>query len=354
MTTDKSSKQEQLPSNRCAALTSKNKDCKNPAVKGSEYCGQHDNWHLKTDAEKAPSHGGPRAPTKAEAQKMQDEAGAKTPAGGAVITESEAEQAVARAADPAFAKYELAKRVAHTLACSSLVPDPYRGKPNDVFVAINMGSELGMEPFQAIQSIAVIDGKPCLYGDGLIGVVRASPICMWIEESLSEDGLTATCKTQRKGDPNPITASYSMTDAMQAGIDSKFNWKKHPKRMLQMRARAYCLRDAYPDLLKGLGVVEERQDHEDTPPPVISYELPEATSNKPLLQSEIDSVKNVFGEGVEVAPTLSEVERAIHQSDTMEELLKAGDMAKGLNTMDQGTARITYKKMRAVLLEPKK
>ena len=97
----------------------------------------------------------------------------------------------------------------------------------------------GMEPFQAIQSIAVIEGKPCLYGDGLIGVVRASPKCKWIEETLSEDGKTATCRTQRDGDPNPVTASYSMDDAIQAGIATKFNWKKHPKRMLQMRARAY-------------------------------------------------------------------------------------------------------------------
>ena len=313
---------------RCAALTSKNKDCKNPAVEGSEYCGQHENWQIKTDAEKESS--------------------------GEVITEAEVEQTIAVAAgqalgsDPAFAKYELAKRVAHTLACSTLVPDVYRGKPNDVFVAINMGSELGMEPFQAIQSIAVIDGKPCLYGDGLIGVVRASPKCMWIEEELSEDGLSATCRTQRKGDPNPITASYSMTDAMQAGIDSKFNWKKHPKRMLQMRARAYCLRDAYPDLLKGLGVVEERQDHEDTPPPVTRYELPKASGGDQLESRPVN-------DGPEAQKiTLSDVERAMHQSDSMEELLKAGDMAKSLNEMDQGTARITYKKMRELLQEPQK
>lgn len=268
---------------------------------------------------------------------------------GEVIEGTIAEAAVAHAltSNPEFAKFEIAKRIAQSLAQSNLVPDAYRGRPNDVFVAINMGSELGMEPFQAIQSIAVIEGKPCLYGDGLIGVVRASPKCLWIEESLSEDGLTATCRTQRDGDPNPVTATYSMTDAMQAGIDSKFNWKKHPKRMLQMRARAYCLRDAYPDLLKGLGVVEERQDHDDTPPPVTEYKLPEKPKDNLLEQT-----KDVFGEGVEVAPTLAEVERAIHQSDTMEELLAAGAMAKRLTPEEQGTARITYKKMRTALMDP--
>jgi len=240
---------------------------------------------------------------------------------------------------PEFQKFEIAKRIAHTLANSNLVPDAYRGRANDCFVAINMGAEIGLEPFSAIQSIAVIDGKPCLYGDGMIGVVRASPLCEWIKETLSDDGKTATCETKRKGEPHTVTATYSMSDAMQAGIDSKFNWKKHPKRMLQMRARSYCLRDAYPDLLKGLGVVEEMVDHEDTPPPVNNYELP-----TPPPQALPEG-------GKEEQVTLAMVERAMHQSDSMEELLKAAEMAKQLGQMDQGTARITYSKMRKVLLE---
>ena len=284
-----------------------------------------------------------KAPSKSQQKRVAVQAGKEivdTGTGEVLAGDTIAEAAVNLALqnNPEFVKFEIAKRISHSLANSNLVPDAFRGRPNDVFVAINMGSELGMEPFQAIQSIAVIDGKPCLYGDGLIGVVRASPKCMWIEETLSDDGLVATCRTQRKGDPNPITASYSMADAMQAGIDSKFNWKKHPKRMLQMRARAYCLRDAFPDLLKGLGVVEEMVDHEDTPPPVTSYELPKAETAV-VGATEVTNV------------TLAEVERAIHQSDSMEELLNAGNMAKLLSEQDQGTARITYKKMRKVLLE---
>lgn len=272
------------------------------------------------------------------------------------------ETVIAHAPDSPFAKFEVAKRVAHTLACSNLVPEEYRGKPNDVFVAINMGSELGMEPFQAIQSIAVIEGKPCLYGDGLIGVVRASPKCLWIEESLSEDGTIATCRTHRDGDPNPVERTYSMNDAIQAGINTRYNWKKHPKRMLQMRARAYCLRDAYPDLLKGLGVVEEQRDHEDTPPPVTTYELPKADggeqpgSPRPAIDDLADEpsplmqkVFKKYPQGSEITQAL--VEHAMHQSDSMEELLEAGNLAKRLNEQEQGVCRITYKKMRTALME---
>lgn len=281
-----------------------------------------------------------KASKKKAKKKVAKKTAPKTEVVAAEETELSIEEQTAAAvpADPAFAKYELAKRIAHTLACSSLVPDAFIGRPNDIFVAINMGSELGMEPFQAIQSIAVIDGKPCLYGDGLIGVVRASPKCLWIQESISDDGKTATCRTQRDGDPAPTEATYSMEDAVLAGIHNKPNWKKHPKRMLQMRARAYCLRDAYPDLLKGLGMAEEMMDHELTPPPIISYDLPEPAHEA----SELMPVEEI---------TLSEVERAMHQSDSMEDLLKAADLAKHLNERDQGTARITYRKMRAALMD---
>jgi hypothetical protein len=37
-------------------------------------------------------------------------------------------------------------------------------------------------------------------------------------------------------------------------------WTNYPKRMLQMRARSWCLRDVYPDVLRGVHVAEEAQD----------------------------------------------------------------------------------------------
>lgn len=260
--------------------------------------------------------------------------------------EPESPHTVAQYRGPEFERFEVAKRIAHTLANSSLVPDAYRGRPNDCFVAINMGREVGLGEFAAIQSIAVIDGKPCLYGDGLIGVVRSSPLCEWINETMSEDGTIAYCEAKRKGDPHVKKASYSMTDAMMAGIDSKFNWKKHPKRMLQMRARAYCLRDAFPDVLKGLGVVEEMQDHDDTPPPVTQYDLPSPETAHMQALQEAEAAKE------DAMPiTLTVVERAMHQSDSMEQLLKAAEMAKQLSDNEQTVARITYKKMRKALMD---
>ncbi len=247
---------------------------------------------------------------------------------------------------PEFEKFEIAKRIAQSLAQSNLVPDAYRGRPNDCFIAINMGAELGMEPFQAIQSIAVIDGKPSIYGDGLIGLVRGSGKAEYIKEWLSEDGNTAFCETKRKGESEPVRAQYSMGDAMLAGIDSRRNWKKHPKRMLQMRARAYCLRDAYADVLKGLAAADEMYDHEDTPRPIRDFDLgDEPKTEKQKLLAE---AQEVFGEGV-TEITLESVQKEMVAATSMEELLKTINKASALGEEDIKAARITYGQQKARL-----
>ncbi len=58
-------------------------------------------------------------------------------------------------------------------------------------------------------------------------------------------------------------------DAKRAGLWGKGGpWTAYPKRMLQMRARGFALRDAFPDVLKGMISVEEAQDYPDEAKPV--------------------------------------------------------------------------------------
>ena len=56
------------------------------------------------------------------------------------------------------------QKVAETLSKSGVIPNAYRGKPEDVFVAIAMGYQLGFPVEQSLQDIAVINGRPCLWG----------------------------------------------------------------------------------------------------------------------------------------------------------------------------------------------
>ena len=151
-----------------------------------------------------------------------------------------------------------AMRFADMLASASIVPKDYIGKPGNVLVALQWGMELGLQPMQAMQSIAVINGRPSLWGDAMLALVKAHPAFEWIKEEC--DGNVATCTIKRRGEPE-VVQSFSLEEAKRAGLTGKQGpWTQHPKRMLQMRARGFALRDAFPDALRGVISAEEARD----------------------------------------------------------------------------------------------
>lgn len=157
------------------------------------------------------------------------------------------------------------------LASSSMIPKQYQGKPNDVLVCVQWGYEMGLAPMQALQNIAVINGKPSVYGDAALALVQNSPVCEDIEESIEDEGTpnpVAVCVAKRKN-RKPVTARFSVEDAKRANLWGKQGpWTQYPKRMLQMRARGFALRDAFPDVLKGLITIEEAQDYPEVAQPI--------------------------------------------------------------------------------------
>jgi hypothetical protein len=137
-------------------------------------------------------------------------------------------------------------------------------------VAIMHGLEVGLTPMAALQRIAVVNGRPTIWGDGAMGLVRGSGACEYIRETIAGDGesMVATCQAKRKGEVEPIVGLFSVADAKKAGLWNKQGpWTQFPKRMLQMRARAFCLRDGFADVLGGLYLREEIEDSARPAPP---------------------------------------------------------------------------------------
>ena len=144
------------------------------------------------------------------------------------------------------------------LADSSMVPKDFQGKAGNVLVAIQWGMEIGLKPLQAMQNIAVINGRPSLWGDAVIALARNSAACEYIIET--QTATEATCRVKRRGESEQVR-TFSMVDAKTAGLAGKQGpWTQYPKRMMQMRARAFAIRDVFPDVLKGLPVTEEVMD----------------------------------------------------------------------------------------------
>lgn len=172
--------------------------------------------------------------------------------------ESMAVAAKPQAFDLSPQNFEQALSFANYLADSDMVPKDFRGKPGNCLIAMQWGNELGMKAIQAIQNIAVINGRPALWGDAVIALVRSSPLCEYVQEE--DNGHAATCKVKRRGEPEQ-SRTFGMDDAKQAGLLGKQGpWMQYPKRMRQMRARAFALRDVFPDVLRGMPVAEEIMD----------------------------------------------------------------------------------------------
>ena len=151
-----------------------------------------------------------------------------------------------------------ALQFADMLSKSNMVPKDYQGNPANCIIAMQWGMEIGLQPLQAMQNIAVINGRPAIWGDAMLAIVRGSGLLERITEDPTDAGCTCTVK--RKGEPE-VVRTFTLEDAKRAGLAGKQGpWQQHPKRMMQMRARAFALRDVFPDVLRGLPVAEEVMD----------------------------------------------------------------------------------------------
>lgn len=183
-----------------------------------------------------------------------------------------------------------AMELAKTLASSQLIPKAFQQRPGDVFVAMMWSHSLGIPIVQGLQGIAVINGKPSLYGDALLAVCMGSGQMADIEETVTgnADNLTATCKVTRRGKPTPVVSTFSIADARAAGLLGKPGpWKQYTSRMLKMRARAFALRDAFPDVLSGIASAEEMQDVEGTATEKATENVAEQVAKMPRRRSKL-------------------------------------------------------------------
>ena len=90
---------------------------------------------------------------------------------------------------------------------SAMVPRDYQGKPENIMLAIQMGSEIGLAPMQSLQNIACVNGRPAVWGDAVVGLCRQSPVCKDIVEAVTGEGdkQVATCTATRVG-AEPVAA----------------------------------------------------------------------------------------------------------------------------------------------------
>lgn len=99
---------------------------------------------------------------------------------------------------PAPKTIDEAMEIAKVLADSILVPKNFQKQPENILVAMMWSHTLGIPVVQGLQYIAVVGGRPCLFGDGMLAICMNSGLLEDIQETLKGSGteadpLIATC-----------------------------------------------------------------------------------------------------------------------------------------------------------------
>lgn len=156
---------------------------------------------------------------------------------------------------------EQAMKLADMIANSDLAPKDYKGKPGNVLIAVQMGQEIGLSPMTAIQNIAVINGKPGVYGDSGKALLLARGFIIEEDdiEIVKKNGM-GRCRITRPNHP-PVERTFSIENAKTAKLwGNDGPWTKYPERQMAWRAFWYAARDCAADVLKGMQGIEELRD----------------------------------------------------------------------------------------------
>lgn len=205
----------------------------------------------------------------------------------------------------------LQKRQFDALAAGGFLP---KGCSKDEgFARIVAGAQMGMKPLQALNGIAMINGHPTLHSDSIPCVVMASGLVEGMHYKFEGDGDTLACTfyVKRRDVAEYQEWTYSMDDAKKAGLLNSPTWKAHTKKMLFNRARSWCLRNTFPDVLGNLYTKDEVENADFSEVPPKHEETPEDYDALPL-------DKPVGAENAQT-PTMEENATVVQESEVVDE-----------------------------------
>lgn len=190
-------------------------------------------------------------------------------------------------------------RVAKAIYMAHLAPDSYTEKKKDdpypedeaiarIVIGIMKGLEVGYPPITAINTIAIINNRPCIFGDGAQGLIQdrghlEKTVVTELglapdkpEVGAFSDDYGFRVEMWRHGQSVPYVGEFTVRDAKRAKLwlnANKKPWLEHPKRMIFIRARAYAQRDGFADDLMGLSIAEEIRDITPSAPPQVNTDF---------------------------------------------------------------------------------
>lgn len=175
---------------------------------------------------------------------------------------------------------------ANMVSKTAFAPKDFMGKPEACAIAMLYGRQLGIGGLQAIQNIAVINGRPSVYGDLFWAIITSHPDFVDCVEDVTDE--QAICTLTRRGQ-TPKTVTFSKKDAEKASLWGKAGpWTQYPKNQMLWRARTFAGRFLFADALKGLTSSVEADDY--SAGPTIDGDRPNAEIGKAIAETIVAPV----------------------------------------------------------------
>ena len=160
-------------------------------------------------------------------------------------------------------KWNLATKMATSLAQSTIVPKDFQNNANNTLIAIELANRLQTSPLAIMQNLYVVYGRPSWSAQYIIAMINGSgkyDMELQYDEKTDKDGKPFSCQcwTERHG--RKVTGPIVDMDMAKAedwlGKNGS-KWKTMPQMMLRYRAASFFGRMNCPELTMGIYTKEE-------------------------------------------------------------------------------------------------
>jgi hypothetical protein len=152
-------------------------------------------------------------------------------------------------------QWQLMREQADIFLKSGLLPSHIKSAEQAVVIMLK-GRELGLPALYALATIGVINGKPVVAAEVMASLVyrHHGDEALRIVQS---NERVCTVEYRRRGWTESQSYTFSIEDAMRAGLLGSQVWQKYPAAMLRARCISAVARMAFPDVISGVYTPEE-------------------------------------------------------------------------------------------------
>ena len=156
-------------------------------------------------------------------------------------------------------------KIATQYSKSDLVPENYKGKPQNVIIALGMAQKTGFDVYTIMNNLNIVKGKASWSGSFCRTLIEATGLYKDLDlvevGERGKDTWGYYAQAVKKSDGKIVkgaTVTIAMAQAENWTKNSK--WKSMPELMLQYRAMAFFARVYASSAINGIQTVEEVED----------------------------------------------------------------------------------------------